>query len=1298
MAIALAASLPQPAIWDGVAVGGGSLLALHMDRAAPDGALSWPAPMQQMLLLPAAHANHPAAYGDYYWPCYWYPRTDPSGIGNAHSPTLEFYNTSANSAYSDGYGATYKIGDNITIRSRDSAVNHAGSVYPHTRLALETGDVDRFAVYSWHDSNSVVYYRYTVQPGDYSDDLGYRASTEAAWGGAMHWGNPRGDPYHKNALDYSSRTEAQKKAANCWLSTPGASDYTPQLPSTSVPNPPTVPSLSFKYDVVVDGIIPRVENVTMASGAYGAGSQLNVTVNLAEPVFAYGPPPSLVLALDGGNRTIPYLDGNETRSLVFRYMVMADDLADGLDYAGAGALVPAAGGILTDYAGNNASLALPEPGSPGSLGATSNVSITAASGVVAAVGSPLPDGTYPAGYRIEVAVNFTEPVVYSGAAPPSLVLNFSGSNRTASYMSGNDTRSLVFEYTVQPGDPRVARLDYAGASALQAGTGLSDRAGDSVDIVLPWQSGAGQLGSSHSIAIDAAAAAYVTAVGSPGGDSAYKLDDTVRIAVDFSAPVAVAGAPALALATDPPRSASYAGGSGTGTLEFNYTVRQGDAVAGLDYAGVRALSLEDGASIRLDAQGGGGPAALLALPAPSGPGSLGRALDIAIDGAAPNVTGVESASPDGTYGTGRIVAITVTFDEPVVVEGSPELRLATVPPRSASYAGGTGTAELAFWYAVQPGDSAPRLEYAGDDALDLGGGASSIRDAAGNAANLTMPAPGSNRSLGVSASIDVHGHEAPMIAAAGRAGSDSPNGVAAFELNGTTYAAVAASHYGANSQTGQGGGGVQLFRVDGSGALAAAGVIRDDQDAPGLAVVVDIDALTVGDTTYLATASWDAHGVQLVLVDGGGALSAGGRAQNGVGGFDTLYGSEGVDVFAMNGTVYVLATSSHAYQFGGVQLIRVDGSSLERAYSLRDDNASALVQAGALPNEGALALRSARGVDVFEMAGDGGGGASGNRTYAVVASGDGMGAVQLIRVHENGTLAPADSLRKVNNTDLELQGAKGIDAFKTAGNRTYAIVAGYADNGVQLVRVHENGTLGAAGWLRDTPALTLEKPRGVRAFDMGNRTYAAVTSEFDDGVQLVRVHENGTLSPAGMVVEGPGFRFNTAHGIDVFAAGNHTYAIVTYQDRYEHERSTYSNNLKGEVQVIRLSPASVESVSTSLPDGDAYREGHRFNVTVGFDLPVSVSDPPPSLVLSLGGGGGADGGGGIRLAAEYLDGDGTDSLVFNYTVGPGDEAFGSLRHSGAGSVAVLGDVADARGKGPSNWLVMPPSRATWSWI
>ena len=91
--------------------------------------------------------------------------------------------------------------------------------------------------------------------------------------------------------------------------------------------------------------------------------------------------------------------------------------------------------------------------------------------------SQLPASTYPAGYRIViVAVNFSAPVTYSGAAP-SLALQLDGAGRrTALYESGNGTSVLSFAYTVWRGE-KAAKLDYAGRNALSAGGGVLDAGG-----------------------------------------------------------------------------------------------------------------------------------------------------------------------------------------------------------------------------------------------------------------------------------------------------------------------------------------------------------------------------------------------------------------------------------------------------------------------------------------------------------------------------------------------------------------------------------------------------------------------------------------------------------------------------------------------------------------------------------------------------------------------------------------------------------------------------------------------------
>ena len=1210
-----AAAAASPAIWDG---GTAAAPLPHLDRR-PSAADIFSQPLHlAQPLLPQAHAD------PHYWPCNYIPRAPTTQI----PPTLTF----------DTPDGVYGIGADIIIRahSQDGFANPT-NVHDHTRLALETGDVDRFAL--WHATNShwtTVLYKYTVQPGDYSPDLDYKASN------ALHYGTGPGSNY--------------AGSVNCWLSTPGTNDY--HRIWANQQSGQGAPSLAVNRNIIIDGIIPRVENVTMASGAYGAGSQENVTVNFGEPIFLSGPPPSLILALDGENRAIPYLDGNETASLIFNYTVRQGDLADDLEYAGTDALVLAAGGGLEDLAGNNASLALPAPGAPGSLGATSDASITAAPGAVAGVDSPLPDGAYPAGYRVEVAVSFSEPVVYSGA-PPSLVLNFSGANRTASYASGNNTRSLAFNYTVQPGDPAVASLDYAGAGALLASGGLSDRAGDAVATSLPVQGGDGLLGRMRSIAIEPSAAAYVAGVDSPGGDTAYRSNSSVAIAVTFSDPVDVTGNPVLALATEPPRSASYSGGSGARTLEFRYAVEAGDKAADLDYAGVAALSLEGGAEIRHAVQGGAG--ALLALPAPGGPGSLGHARDIAIDGAAPSVANVTSPSPDGTYGTGRVVNITVAFDEAVAVEGEPLLAASSEvprsaircvqgleqgpcalappaePPRGAAYARSIGASGLAFAYAVQPGVSVAGPGNAGDSALVLGsGGGAAIRDMLGNTlgGTLALPAP---------EGIDVHGHPVPVLAPAGWAadGQGSPrfdrlggaHDMAAFELgeNGT-FAVVAST----------GDDAVQLIQVRGNGTLRAVSTLNNTGDLE-LNGAIAVDTIDMGENgTFAVVASIEDDGVQLIRIHGNGTMEPAHRLVEG--GARELDASRSIDAFwTAGGRAFALVASVADH---GVQLVRIHGNGMLEA-------------AGTLDVADNPALRGAGGVSAFR--------AANGTTMALVASYL-YGGVQLVQVDEEaGTLSAVGSASSSDPGLARLARALYVTAMAPDGENgtgsTLAMVTPYDRSHAQMVRVYDNGTIKGVGSAADgrDGFTNLGRPQASDFFTMGGRTYAVAASQSDDGVQLMRVHSDGALEAVSSAADGrDGFsHLGGAHGIDAFveSAGNRTFALV-------------ASLTDGAVQLIRLSPATVTGVDIA-PPGVTYPLGHQFKIAVAFDAPVDVSGPPPSLLLALDG---------RNVEADYLSGSGTASLVFNYTVQPGDSA-DHLGHAGPGALVARGAVTDVPARG-----------------
>ena len=121
----------------------------------------------------------------------------------------------------------------------------------------------------------------------------------------------------------------------------------------------------------------------------------------------------------------------------------------------------------------------------------------------------------------------------------------------------------------------------------------------------------------------------------------------------------------------------------------------------------------------------------------------------------PGVVRVGAGVPDGVYGAGSVVPVLVDFDRPVTVVGTPRLLLDTVPdPAEAIYVGGTGTRTLRFEYEVAPGEASSRLEAAGSQALLLDGAA--IRGVVdGGDADVTLPAPGHDGSLGVENDISV---------------------------------------------------------------------------------------------------------------------------------------------------------------------------------------------------------------------------------------------------------------------------------------------------------------------------------------------------------------------------------------------------------------------------------------------------------------------------------------------------------------------------------------------------------------
>ena len=353
--------------------------------------------------------------------------------------------------------------------------------------------------------------------------------------------------------------------------------------------------------------------------------------------------------------------------------------------------------------------------------------------------SPDNNGTYTS--TINATVVFDGRVYVNASDPPKLQMN---TGRSAEYLSGTGTTALTFRYDV--GSNPDTTLDHNSRTAL-TGT-ITDYLGAEADLMLPANGSGNTLGERKMLVANGTDTA-VMSVSFEGEDDAYGRNDTVSIAVEFNRQVNVSGVATLLLGTNTTanKTADYASGNGSKKLVFDYTVASGDKTGNLDYAGRGALVANNGSVVDMF-----GNNASLTLPDKGSGGTLGESKAVRIDGDRPFVRSVSSDTAGGTYGTGTVIDVRVTFNEDVVVDGFPSVPLETGDvDRSAIYVSGTGTTTLTFNYTVQAGDATGDLNHMA--AIDLNGGGISDRV---NPAILGLPGADSVNSLGGSKDIAIN--------------------------------------------------------------------------------------------------------------------------------------------------------------------------------------------------------------------------------------------------------------------------------------------------------------------------------------------------------------------------------------------------------------------------------------------------------------------------------------------------------------------------------------------------------------
>ena len=296
------------------------------------------------------------------------------------------------------------------------------------------------------------------------------------------------------------------------------------------------------------------------------------------------------------------------------------------------------------------------------------------------------------------------------------------------YSSGSGGTTLTFIYTIDSDDNAID-LDYSSTGALVLNNAtIKDAAGNAATLTLELPGSSNSLASNKALVVDGLVP-IVSSVSSSTTDGYYNEGDTLLLTVSFSEAVTVTGTPQLALETGATDAvANYTTGSNSSVLVFRYIVTSGNNSSDLDYDSTNALSLNGGTIADV-----AGNNAILTLAVPAAANSLGANKAIIIDSATPIISSVTSTTADGSYNAGEIIIITINFNEPVYVSGTPQLILETGSTDAmAEYSSGSGDTTLIFSYTIASGNNSNDLGYASTSALSLNSG--TILDCADNPA------------------------------------------------------------------------------------------------------------------------------------------------------------------------------------------------------------------------------------------------------------------------------------------------------------------------------------------------------------------------------------------------------------------------------------------------------------------------------------------------------------------------------------------------------------------------------------
>lgn len=395
---------------------------------------------------------------------------------------------------------------------------------------------------------------------------------------------------------------------------------------------------------IVDDDTPKITDVAITStpansDTYRVGELIDVTVTLDKAAQVVEIPLLTLLMGNGDGATwrgAAYYSGSGTETLVFRYQAHTTDFdTDGVSVSAAEVDedgIPTSGFSGRIYAkGTDVPIDYTHSGIEHASGHKVDGRPYVQSARITSA-HPAAWEAYRANQIVELTMTFNSAVVVEGNVHAELYVGYENNNasaasRPADYRSGSGSDTLVFAYTVRPGDmdARGIRIAAGSADTGFGGSGTIKAKGTDVERN-PHYDGSGHL-ADHRVDTAAPTIASIDFASQPSNGTAYATGETVSVAVVFNEDVTTTGDLQLeldiggesrlaTLSANAARTESPPGRRYSDSLVFQYTVQAGDTDS--DGIGISPNSLKLNGGRIYDSAGNGAGLSHTALAADSG--------------------------------------------------------------------------------------------------------------------------------------------------------------------------------------------------------------------------------------------------------------------------------------------------------------------------------------------------------------------------------------------------------------------------------------------------------------------------------------------------------------------------------------------------------------------------------------------------------------------------------------------------------------------------------------------------------